>query len=70
MMGPMPLRKFETLVKSFGCRVERCTKEWEIRDSNDGKRVMGFATVSGRYVKRWYVDEFLKLIAVKRGGQK
>lgn len=66
--SPMRFGEFEALVKKWNCRIERTTKEWEVRDNNDGTRVTGFASISGREVKRSWVKRFLKLIRKKRGS--
>jgi len=65
--SPLRLGEFEFLVRSWKCRIEKTSKEWEVRDDTDGMRITGFATVSGRSVKRSWVKRFLKLIRTKRG---
>lgn len=65
-MGPMPLRKFEQLVKSHGCHIERSSKEWVIVDSY-GAKIVPFAVTHGKQRKRnevkpIYVKQFLKAI--------
>ncbi len=64
--SPMRFGDFEALVKKWNCRVEKTTKEWEVRDNSDDARVTGFGTISGREVKRSWVKRFLKLISAKR----
>lgn len=64
--APIELRKFAALTKSFNCSIKKTKKEWEIIDDMDGQWVCGFATISGRQVKRPYVDQFEKLIKMKR----
>lgn len=64
--SPMRFGEFEALVKKWDCRIEKTTKEWEVRDNNDGTRIVGFATISGREVKRPWVKRFLKVIRAKR----
>lgn len=64
--SPVRLPDFESLVKKWQCRIQKTTKEWEIRDNTDDMRITGFATVSGRLVKRSWVKRFLKIIRSKR----
>jgi hypothetical protein len=64
--SPMALKNFKALVNSFNCSIVKTTKEWQVVDNTDGQWVCGFATISGRQVKRPYVDEFIQRIKVKR----
>lgn len=41
--SPMRLSEFEALVKTWRCRIEKTTKEWEIRDNTDDMRITGFS---------------------------
>jgi hypothetical protein len=64
--APVELRRFEIIVRSYNCQIRKTTKEWEVIDSEDGQWVCSFAVVSGRKVKRFYVNQFEKLIQRKR----
>ena len=66
-MGPLKLFEFKRLISSYKCHIAKTAKEWEVRDSIDGKRISGFGTVSGRHAKAVYVKQFLKEIKSKRG---
>ncbi|MBX9880282.1 MAG: hypothetical protein K2Y22_17620 [Candidatus Obscuribacterales bacterium] len=66
--SPMRLGDFRLLVHKWDCRIEKTTKEWEVRDNKDNLRVTGFASVRGREVKRSWVKRFLKLIQEKRAS--
>jgi hypothetical protein len=68
--APLEFRKFEKLVRSYNCRTNKTTREWEVADCTDGKWVCSFATVSGRAVKRFYVDQFERLVRQKRAQAK
>lgn len=70
-MGPMPLRKFEQLVKTYECHIERSTKEWVVVDA-EGNTVVLFAVTHGgrtksNEVKPFYVKRFLKAMKNVRG---
>lgn len=67
-MGPMKFHAFVALIKSWNCRYEKTTKEWEVVDNEDGMRVSGFGS-HGKEVKPIYVNIFLKEIRKKRGKQ-
>ena len=67
VLGPIKLAEFKRLVGSYDCQIAKTSKEWEVRDSTDGMRISGFATVSGREVKPVYIKQFLKSVKSKRG---
>jgi len=66
-LGPMKSVSFKRLVASYDCKIVRRTKEWEVRNRADGKRISSFGIVRGQEVKSVYVQQFLKAIKIKRG---
>ncbi|MCE2930558.1 MAG: hypothetical protein LW809_04110 [Vampirovibrionales bacterium] len=63
-MKPLNEKEFEKLVKRYGCRIQPTSKHYEILGPDDVK-VMVFAVSHAkgakRYVKVFYVKQFLKM---------
>jgi hypothetical protein len=68
-MKPLNEKEFEKLVKSHGCKIQSTTKHHEIL-GRDGSKLMVFAIShakgSKRYVKAFYVKQFLKITETHR----
>jgi hypothetical protein len=67
--APIPFRKFQALIRGFGCSIERTKSEWKVVDRS-GLVVSTFAVTHGKNstsneVKPIYVKQFLAAI---RGG--
>ncbi len=63
MVGPMDLRAFEKLVKSYGCRIDPTTKHHVIVHIASGKKVLQIAIRHKKgakiSIKPIYVRNFL-----------
>jgi hypothetical protein len=63
-MKPLNEKEFEKLVKSYGCKIKSTTKHYEIL-GRDNSKLMVFAVShakgSKRYVKPFYIKQFLKI---------
>ena len=62
-MKPLNEKDFERLVKKYGCKIQHTTKHYEILGPEDLKLMVfavSHAKGAKRYVKAFYVKQFLK----------